>query len=118
MRSWGKQGFLNAPDDDDSGWYKFSVRPSKRAGDIGYSYVFYLADCHEKISLDFWTTKSPRGEDGEYKKSHLLETRDDVKKRLKKVRLLREAVIAAMDKFEEALLDTDKQVQEELDKIK
>ena len=117
MRAWGKQGFLNEPSSDDSGWFKFSVRPASRVGEIGYSFAFYIADCGEKISLDFWTTKGVLI-DGRYTKKNLLAARGDVKKRLKKVRLLRNVIVQAMNKFEEALLDTDRQLEEELNNLR
>lgn len=116
MRAWGAQGFLNEPSSDDSGWFKFSVRPSHTPHDIGFSYVFKLADCSQHIDLDFWTDKAHRLEDGTYRDRDLNNTRKAVKRRLKKVRLLRRQIVAAMDKFEEALLETDRRAVEELEK--
>ena len=57
MRSWGSQKFLNPVNSGDDGWFKFSIRKKKRSKgvlvDFDYDTYFTMADCSNKINLEF-----------------------------------------------------------------
>ena len=56
---FGIQKFLNPSSSSDSGYVKFSILPRSRRGDqkrwivTGHSVTWQMADCSEKIYLDF-----------------------------------------------------------------
>lgn len=56
---FGIQRFLNPVDSPDSGFMKLSIRPRSKSGygsdykAIGHSVTFQLADCGERIFLEF-----------------------------------------------------------------
>lgn len=56
---YGLQRFLNPPDSPDSGFMKLSIKPREKHGydksykAIGHSVTYQLADCGERIFLEF-----------------------------------------------------------------
>ena len=118
---WGRQAFLNPASSEDSGWYKFSIRP-RRSGrtkaslkNLGHSITFQIADCSNKIYLDMdWSglyyAHLKDEELHTVSLSHVDEGLEDIKERRVKVRKFAEAIRQAAEKIEEALDLDEKEV--------
>jgi hypothetical protein len=121
MRAWSKQGFLNDSSSEDSGWYKFAIKPRTLPGQLGFEVIYYIADCGRKISLNFEPTWNEVS-----RESGLLEddraaklardTRKEIARMRKKIKDWAAAVSLSAEKLDQAYVEYDKQLEEALDK--
>lgn len=100
---FGRQTFLNPPSSDDSGYVKFSIRPReayrdrasrKRYTPAGHQVTWQIADCNEKIFLEF-------GYGGMLDTQHYATEEHEVREMLTKIKARR----AKMRKFVKAVTD-------------
>lgn len=120
MRKWSKQGFLNGADSNDSGWFKFSIRPrTDDYGDShrGFSVVCKIADCSEQIHLDFAPESlyvDAYGRPDSLKRAARVKT--SIANRRKKIALFAAAVQTFADKYNEALDEYEAEVDAAIQK--
>lgn len=120
MRKWSKQGFLNPASSNDDGWYKFSIRPGEIERVIGFNVQYIIADCGNKIYLEFDPINiyldANGGLDTKTNKAFAKKAIKDANERIKKIRKFTEAVVESEAEITAALRDYIDQVQEALDK--
>lgn len=117
FKKWGKQGFLNPPDSNDDGWYKFSIRPRKRSnnygGTIGVGIQYIISDCSNKIYLEFEPNNVSIETNGAaYNVHDAREALRSSKVRRKKIEDFYNAVAASHEKIIETLDEFDRQVED------
>jgi len=119
MRKWGKQGFLNSADSNDDGWYKFSIRPKVSKGSLEVDIQFMIADCSNKVYLDFEPDYLTLEDDGSLRDVERAKAAlKGIDRRIKKARSFADAVVDGTRKIEEALLEYEALIQKALDKSK
>jgi hypothetical protein len=100
-RSYGRQGFLNPADSEDSGYFKFSLKKrDEKPGRV--TVVYRIADCSQNIELDFsvWGLNKPDEDDAPEKASDIIKM---LEARRKKMRKFADAVATFAAKYDEAL---------------
>lgn len=116
MRKWSRQGFLNSADSNDDGWFKFSIRPKKDAYRIGMGIQYIIADCSNKIYLEFEPDYVALSDDGGVKDlPDAFEALKSVDTRRKKIQRLAGAVAQSAEKIEEALSDYEVKLLDAID---
>jgi len=119
MRKWSKQGFFNDADSNDSGFYKFSIRPrdNEWRNEIGFSTIFKMADCSERINLEFGPPSVyVRPDGGVERLGEAKRALTKLKARRKKVKILREAINMYCDKIEEFFDQYEEEVNKAIEK--
>lgn len=91
MRKFGVQKFLNDVSSAGNGWLKFNIIPGK-AGHIGFETNFILADCRERVEIEFEPRMVYRDAEGRFRKSQIERSLKSIKHRRGKAALLRDAM--------------------------
>lgn len=120
---FGIQKFLNPADSNDSGYLKLSIRPREgmRRGtqsNAGHSVTYQLADCSDRIYLDFSYGGSVDFESFSTSTEEVKRMKRSMNKRRRKMQLFVDAINKFADKYFEAMDEDEAVMDDYLAKVK
>ena len=117
VKKFGIQQFLNHVHSGASGYVKFAIRPEKRDGAIGIEAEAQLADCTNKIYLEFEPRSlypsrgsAHNGDTRVYDKVAILKSKSSIRHMRQKVDKFRRSVVSFCNAMDESLDEMERQI--------